>query len=197
MSREMIPGWDPIVWIYKQWAETPPRQNAIIVEVGVALGRSLTWIADLCIAHDRRDVQVWAVDSWAGNAPNGEQQTMSAIAGGHFSLYARMMLEHDPKAFEFIRAVRATSAQASRLFEQGTVDLVVIDGDHSYPGVLTDIQCWLPKLRGGGWIGGDDHHEVHHPGVIEACRETFGVDYHVEHGANGWPDGRAWLRKLP
>jgi hypothetical protein len=144
---------------------------------------------------NRTDIQVWAVDSWAGVAPNGEQQTMSAVAGGHFSLYAKMLLEHDPKAFEFIRAVRADSAQGSRLFEVGTIDLVVIDGDHSYEGCLTDIQCWAPKVRGDGWIGGDDHHEVHHPGVIAACRESFGLEYEVIEGANGWPDGRAWLKR--
>jgi len=185
-----------VVALYKRWVETPPRQGAIVVEVGVALGRSLSWVADWCISHNRRDIQVWAVDSWAGVAPNGEQQTMSAVAGGHLSLYARMMLEHDPKAFEFIRPVRADSAQASRLFEQGTVDLVVIDGDHSFEGCLTDIQCWRPKVRGGGWIGGDDHHEIHHPGVIRACREVFGDAYEVISGANGWDDGRAWVKVL-
>ena len=32
----------------------------------------------------------------------------------------------------------------------------------------------------------------------QACVEVFGAGaYHVEHGANGWPDGRAWLRKVP
>lgn len=194
MSRESIPGWDPIVWLYKEWTKQTPRSGAIVVEVGVALGRSLSWIADWCIEHGRRDIEVWAIDSWAGNAPNGEQQTMSAVAGGHLSLYAKMMMEHDPRAFEFIRPVRATSAQGSRLFEVGTVDLCVIDGDHSYAGCLTDIECWWPKVRGGGWIGGDDHHPVHHPGVIEACRQVFGADYHVESGANGWEDGRVWRK---
>lgn len=197
MPRESIPGWDPIVWIYKEWTKTPPRQGAIVVEVGVALGRSLSWMADWCLLNDRRDIEVWAVDSWSGNAPNGEQQTLSGIVGGHLTLYAKMLLEHDPKAFEFIRPVRAPSHQASRLFEQGTVDLCVIDGDHSYAGCLTDIEVWLPKVRGGGWIGGDDHHEVHHPGVIAACRESFGTDYHVEERANDWADGRVWLKRKP
>jgi cephalosporin hydroxylase len=194
--REHIPGWDPIVHIYREWLKTPPRLGAVVVEVGVALGRSLSFVADWCIAHDRRDIEVWAVDSWAHNAPNGEQQTMASVAGGDFSLYAKMMLEHDPKAFEFIRPLRATSERAARLFTPGSVDLCVIDGDHSREGCLTDIRSWLPLIRSGGWLGGDDHHEVHEPGVVEACKEAFGSDYEVTEKANGWADGRAWVKRV-
>ena len=197
MSREQIPGWDPIVAIYKKWLETPPRTGAVVVEVGVALGRSLSFIADWCLANQRTDIEVWAVDSWCHHEPNGEQQTMASVAGGDFSLYVKMMLEHDPKAFEFIRPIRATSERAARMFEPGSVDLVLIDADHTYQGCMTDIRAWLPKIRSGGIIGGDDHHEVHHPGVIQACQEAFGAEYDVIHGANGWPDGRAWWKGVP
>src|SRR5271166_3225239 len=197
MPRESIPGWDPIVAIYKRWVKTPPRPHAIVVEVGVAIGRSLTWIVDWCIANDRKDIQVWAVDSWAHNAPNGEQQTWAKLMGGDFSFYAKMLLEHDPAAFEFIRPIRAESARGARLFDEASVDLCVIDGDHSEEAVKADIAAWAPRVRPGGWIGGDDHHEVHHPGVIAACRHYFGEDYEVIMQANGWPDGRAWLKRMP
>lgn len=197
MSREKIPGWDPIVAIYKRWLAYPPRRGAVVVEVGVALGRSLSYVADWCFENDRQDIEVWAVDSWAHNAPNGEQQTMAHVAGGDFSLYARMLIAHDPRAFEFIRPIRAESARAGCMFEPGSVDCVVIDADHSYEGCAVDISTWLPKVRAGGIIGGDDHHEKHHPGVIRACREAFGDSYEVIEGANGWPDGRAWLKVIP
>ncbi len=195
--RGSIPGWDPCAELYKRWLETPPRQGAVVVEIGVALGKTLTLVADWCLANNRRDIEVWAVDSWAHNAPNGEQQTMAVDAGGDFSLYAKMMLTHDPKAFEFIRVVRATSERGARLFDLGSIDLCVIDADHSYEGCMTDIRTWLPKVRSGGWLGGDDHHEKHHPGVIQACREAFGDSYDVFEQAMGWPDGRAWLKRVP
>jgi hypothetical protein len=201
MARESIPGWDPITWIYKEWVKTPPRQGAVVVEVGVALGRSITWIADWCIANNRRDIEVWAVDPWEsslpGNVRNGEQATYAAQAGGDFSLYTKMLLEHDPAAYEFIRPIRATSERACSLFPPGSVDLIVIDGDHSYDGCSTDIACWWPRMRADGWIGGDDHHDTDWPGVVRACRETFGAGgYEVIKGmATGWETGTVWLKR--
>jgi predicted O-methyltransferase YrrM len=37
------------------------------------------------------------------------------------------------------------------------VDILFIDGDHSYSGCKKDIQSWLPKIKQGGWIGGHDY----------------------------------------
>lgn len=197
MPRESIPGWDPVVEVYKRWTQGEVRAGAVVVEVGVALGKSISWIADWCEANQRRDVQIWAVDSWCMNAPNGEQQTWANIHGGPFTLYAKMMMEHDPKAFERVRVVRAPSVMAAEMFATSSVDLVVLDGDHSYEAVRDDISAWMPKVRPFGWMGGDDHHEVHHPGVIKACKEFFGDDYQVITGANGWDDGRAWIKVDP
>lgn len=194
MSREEIPGWDPLVALYRKWLEKPPRQGAVVVEVGVALGKTVSFIADWCLANNRTDIEVWAVDSWEHNAPNGEQQQWAKLMGGDFSLYAKSMLEHDPKAFEFARVVRARSEVAARMFADASVDLVAVDADHSYEGCLRDITAWRPTLRLDGMIGGDDHHEKHHPGVIQACQESFGVGYDVINEANGWPDGRVWWR---
>lgn len=193
--RDRIPGWDPIVHIYREWFKTPPRPGAVVVEVGVALGKSLSFVADWCLANDRRDIEVWAIDSWADGVLNKEQLALAAAAGGPFSLYARTMMACDPAAFEFIRAVRCDSARAAALFAGSSVDLVVIDGDHSYEGCSRDIRAWCPKVRSGGWIGGDDHHAQHFPGVVRACREAFG-SYDVVQDADGWADGHVWIRQL-
>ena len=56
MSRTDIPGWDPLVALYDKWLEKEPRRNAVVVEVGVALGRTISYIADGCIANRRTDI---------------------------------------------------------------------------------------------------------------------------------------------
>jgi hypothetical protein len=200
VSRENIEGWATFVWIYDEWLKTNPRHGAVVVEVGVALGKTITYIADRLIETGRTDIELWAVDPWAGNARNGEQQKLADNAGGDFTLYARMMLEHDPKAFEVVRPIRARSHIASRMFDCGSVDLVTLDGDHDYGSVSLDIAMWLPTLRNDGWIGGDDHNDHQSPGVIRACREAFGRGSDVggtgyEVNANNrwnWP---TWLKR--
>ena len=119
---------------------------------------------------------------------------------------------YDPKALEFIRPIRTVSKRACRMFPDHSVDLAVIDGDHSYEGCLSDIQDWLPRIRPGGYIGGDDHHETDWPGVVRACRDTFGDggpnppgftyhdhsyrSYEIIRSANGWPSGHIWRKRV-
>lgn len=196
MSRDQIPGRDAIIWIYDEWLKSNPRKGAIAVEVGVALGKSISYLADRLIELGRDDVTVYAVDPWAGYAQNGEQQQLAKDAGGDFCLYARQMLDHDPKAFERIRVIRAGSTAAACFFESWGLDLVVIDADHSYESVLAGLRAWLGRMRTDGWIGGDDHHAGEFPGVVRACTEIFGdpgVGYEVSmDNPYRWP---LWLRR--
>jgi hypothetical protein len=38
----------------------------------------------------------------------------------------------------------------------GSLDFAYIDGDHTLRGITIDLIRLLPKVRAGGWIGGDD-----------------------------------------
>jgi predicted O-methyltransferase YrrM len=49
-----------------------------------------------------------------------------------------------------------TSVEASKLFEDKTLDFVFIDGAHDYDSVFDDIHHWFPKVKVGGYISGDD-----------------------------------------
>ncbi len=49
------------------------------------------------------------------------------------------------------------SIKAAELFEDNSLDFCYIDGDHSYQAVTDDITAWLPKLKQGGIMAGDDY----------------------------------------
>ena len=51
-----------------------------------------------------------------------------------------------------------------------SLDLVFIDGDHSYEAVSKDIPFWWNKVRSGGMLLGDDY-ESCHPGTTKAVDE--------------------------
>ena len=74
--------------------------------------------------------------------------------------------------------IRSNSDQAAKQFKGRTVDVVYLDGDHTYNGVKTDIKAWLPKVKKGGYLVGHDYCAGKtgggYPyGVIEAVAEAF------------------------
>lgn len=59
-------------------------------------------------------------------------------------------------------------------FEDGSLDVVYIDGDHSYEQVSKDIQNYLPKLKDKGFMAGHDYHVDTWPDVVRAVHEQLG-----------------------
>ena len=77
------------------------------------------------------------------------------------------------------KLLREKSWDAAKRFEDHSLDLVYIDGDHTYQGVVKDLASWFPKIRKGGMICGDD---IGWPGVKRAVDEFFlklGKDYQI------------------
>jgi len=68
-------------------------------------------------------------------------------------------------------------------------DMVFVDADHSYPGVSSDIQLWLPLIRSGGIIAGHDYNQKW-PSVQRAVADNLPLnEIHLE------PDSVWWWRK--
>jgi hypothetical protein len=60
------------------------------------------------------------------------------------------------------------SVEAAGKVEDGSLDFVFIDGDHSYEGVRRDIEAWMPKVKPGGWLTGHDYGNKPDGGVRKA-----------------------------
>ena len=73
------------------------------------------------------------------------------------------------------------SVSASKRFEDGSLDLVFIDADHSYKGVKSDLEAWGPKVRPGGVLAGHDYEQPDFPGVKQAvdefCKPNTGAEW--------------------
>ena len=166
-----IPGRAAYLWIYDEWLASNPPQGAIVVEVGVALGKSISYLASKALDMGRDDLRIVAVDAWAGVARNGEQQELST-PDRDFELFLRMMRLHCPQELDRLEVIREFSSVASDRFDDGTVSLVVLDADHTAKAVYEDLCCWVPTLKAGGIIGGDDWVPAF-PGVEQAVRMYF------------------------
>lgn len=71
------------------------------------------------------------------------------------------------------RVIAKKSVDAAKEVEDGSLDFVFIDADHSYEGCKADIEAWLPKLRPGGLLCGHDYERPKYPreGVKQAVDE--------------------------
>ncbi len=124
-------------------------RDVTYVEIGVFEGASLRGFCDN-LAHD---IECFAIDPFIG------------YKGAIYHDDAEMDDRYDKILEEFaeeiedgrVTIVRQSSIVASKRFEDGCVDVVFVDGDHTKDGVSTDIDAWLPKLVDDGILCGHDY----------------------------------------
>ena len=73
-----------------------------------------------------------------------------------------------------IKKIKMTSTEASKLYEDHSIDFIYIDADHTYNAVLEDIGSWISKVKKGGYLGG---HDIYMDDVRRAVEEKFGKEY--------------------
>lgn len=89
------------------------------------------------------DIRAYAVDTWSGDDH-----------AGHYGadVLSKLRTVHDAKYSSFSRLVQTTFDEAAESFSDGSIDLLHIDGLHSYEAVLNDFETWKLKLSARGVI---------------------------------------------
>ena len=62
-----------------------------------------------------------------------------------------------PIAAGIVVVQRSTSEAAAAALDDGSLDWVYIDGNHLYEFVRRDLDLYLPKVKRGGLLTGDDY----------------------------------------
>ena len=140
------------------------------VEVGVFHGSTAANLLALM-----PDLQLYGVDPWATYESDSEQsrpdhvQQISDTQTLHWGLpIALRTLGVNARRWY---PIRLPSVQAAHCFEDGELDFVFIDGEHSYEAAKADIETWWPKVRSGGILMGHDYDRQRFPGVCRAVDE--------------------------
>jgi hypothetical protein len=157
--------WDAIEW------RLDKGKKIVGAEIGIWKGRLSEKLLKC-----RSELILYMVDRWSPPNPDDsyassgseisqksqkdfDQARAEALQLTAFASYRRIVLQTESKI------------AASMITEE--LDFVFIDGDHSYAGVMADLQAWWPKVKRGGWIGGHDYDHPDQGMVKQAVRDFF------------------------
>lgn len=150
--------------------------GSLFVEVGTYLGKSLCSLGEV-IEQSGKTFTVVGIDTCRGTGPEGLRQKDyhgAAVARNDGSFAGELHRNILACGYgDAISIIIADSVAASRLFGEASVEWVHLDARHDYPSVKADINAWLPKIKPGGWLSGDDYDEIKWPGVVKAVDELL------------------------
>jgi Methyltransferase domain len=120
-----------------------------MAEIGVYRGRFAAEILAACSSIQR----YYMVDPWR-HLENWNKPANTDDA--QFSTYLAETKANTEFAADKRIILRGTTTEVLDQIPDGSLDFAYIDGDHTLHGICIDLIRVYPKVRAGGWIGGDD-----------------------------------------
>lgn len=119
----------------------------VLVEVGCFKGASVIDLGRKLLGYSS-SFELYAVDTWC-SLPY-EKFDADANFAEFWKYVVAAGLDKN------IYPIRRDSVSAAALFESRVLDMVFLDGDHTFDGLKADLQAWHPKLKSDGVFAGHD-----------------------------------------
>ena len=135
----------PNAWVghlpFAAWViqEVSPK---IFVELGTHTGNSYFSFCQ-SVLENGLSTKCYAVDTWQGDEHAGQYNE---------DIFAKVNEHHQAHYAGFSRLLRMTFDDAVTYFADGSIELLHIDGLHTYEAVRHDFERWLPKLAPGAVV---------------------------------------------
>jgi lipopolysaccharide biosynthesis protein len=141
-----------------------------LVEMGTHRGNSFLAFCQ-AIEAERCGTRAYAVDTWEGDVHMAREE----------GLFEELSAYHDPRYGHFSSLVRATFDEARELFRDHSVDVLHIDGTHTYEAVGHDFATWESALSDRAVVlFHDTNVRRPHYGVWKLWEELAGTRPHFE-----------------
>ena len=111
-------------------------QPKVFVELGVHTGNSYSAFCQAVETY-RTPTTCFGIDSWEGDEHAGFYPEV---------LYKELKTYHDAKYSSFSRLMKMRFEEGLEYFQDQSIDLLHIDGLHTYEAVKNDFETWKPKL---------------------------------------------------
>jgi len=113
-----------------------------VVELGVHTGVSYFAFCE-AILRLNLSTRCFAVDHWLGDRHSGQYGE---------DVFDAVLRLNDERYSSFSTLLRKTFDDATAEFQSGEIDLLHIDGLHTYEAVEHDFEAWLPKMSDSGVV---------------------------------------------
>ncbi len=114
----------------------------LIVELGTHTGNSYFTLCQ-AVQENKLPTRCYAVDTWKGECHAGHYDE---------TIYNEVNKYNQENHSDFSYLLRTTFDEAAKQFSDNSIDLLHIDGLHTYEAVKNDYETWLPKVKEGGVI---------------------------------------------
>lgn len=142
-----VPGWETPAeqeLLVRLSADVP--QGGLIVEIGAEYGMSASLFA--YSAHS--SVEIISLDLFPGELLNQHRANLTAAGLAQRTRPVQIDSHHSNVSDVWFRAFQREPVSLPE------IDLLFIDGDHSYAGCKADITIWTPHVRAGGRVAFHD-----------------------------------------
>ena len=171
-----IPGWFNYSETYDIIVDQIPEDGKI-VEIGSFLGRSTHYLATSLVNAGKENVKIYSVDTFEGSTEHANiklPKDFSSIFRDNLQYFIGRNMVH-------VCQGRSDEQKILDMFEDNSIDYIMIDGAHEYDAVQDDIINWWPKLKENGTMVGDDYLLN---SVAEAVKDGFSQLKVPNFGAN-------------
>tara|TARA_R100001244_G_C5139466_1_gene127559 strand:- start:57 stop:647 length:591 start_codon:yes stop_codon:yes gene_type:complete len=182
-----IQGWFDFPELYKEMVSL--HDNAHFVEVGVWKGKSTCFLA-VEIINQHKNITLDTIDSYEYLKDYNKNTPLE--------------FKKNIEPFKFINFISKNSIEATRLYEDESIDFIFFDSEHTEEYATKEIEVWYPKVKIGGFIGGHDYVSFLNPnfryiiGVGNAVNKIFNDNFKLYPGKRdneGRIYGPSWLHK--
>lgn len=125
-------------------------KHSICVEIGVFEGTFSKQIQDII-----NPSKLYMIDLFSGICDSGNEDGNFVVKRDLNQCYNNLKeyVQDKPN----LVLIKGNSMDILKSFEDNSVDMVYIDGDHSYEGCKRDLEISFQKVKSGGWIMGHDY----------------------------------------
>jgi cephalosporin hydroxylase len=133
----------------------------VLVEIGSYSGESTVIFSDFF-------EKIYAIDPWQNNYSEGDIASTIQDFKEIENLFDKRIYGKN------IIKIKSKGEDSLGLFDEKSIDVVYIDGNHEVKNVVSDIKNWIPKIKTGGYIAGHDYY-LPKSNVMEAVNNVLGV----------------------